>query len=234
MLDLRIGLKQGQWEELERHLYEVSSPFHSRYGKHMSADEVNELVAPQASTIDSVHAWLEQSGCDSSRLEYSPARDWIKLSLPVSSVENLLRTNYSVYRHEDGTELIRTPQWSLPSHLHEHISTIQPTNSFLRLSAMRSFSRISAGDMIGAQAPEYQDAKKFYATADLVGPLQLSTNSVDTVCNVSAVTPTCLRTLYKSIDYMYVKYICVGQKSSESSDRPQGVLDTQGSFRFPA
>lgn len=201
MLDLRIGLKQSQWEELERHLYDVSDPFHARYGQHLSSDDVNELIAPQESTLASVHAWLAESGCNSSRLSYSPAKDWIKVSLPVSNVESLLQTKYSIYRHEDGTELLRTPQWSLPSHLHDHISTIQPTNSFLRMSPRRTFSRFSVAGTTGDQIPDYPDAENFYASSSMAGTLQLSANPIQSACNVSAVSSTCLRTLYKTIDY---------------------------------
>jgi tripeptidyl-peptidase-1 len=33
MMYLRIGVKQSKFDELERHLYEVSDPEHVRYGK---------------------------------------------------------------------------------------------------------------------------------------------------------------------------------------------------------
>lgn len=201
VLDLRIGLKQSKWEELERHLYEVSDPFHARYGQHLSADEVNKLIAPQESTLANVHAWLQESGCDSSPLSYSPAKDWIKLSIPVSDVESLLQTKYFIYRHEDGTELIRTSQWSLPSHLLEHISTIQPTTSFLRMSPMRKFSRLSVAGVTGDQIPDYADAEKFFASPNMAGTLQVFEKPLKGACNVSAVTSTCLRTLYNTIDY---------------------------------
>jgi tripeptidyl-peptidase-1 len=46
MIYLQISLKQSQFDELERHLYEVSDPSHSRYGQHLTIDEVNELVRP--------------------------------------------------------------------------------------------------------------------------------------------------------------------------------------------
>jgi len=101
-LAIRIGLKQAKWDELERHLYEVSDPFHPRYGQHLSREEVDQLVKPAESTLTEVHNWLNYSGY-SDRLEYSAAKDWIKLSLSVTEAELLLDTEYSTYRHEDGT-----------------------------------------------------------------------------------------------------------------------------------
>ncbi|KAA6408198.1 MAG: tripeptidyl peptidase [Lasallia pustulata] len=41
-INLQIGLKQSQFDELERHLYVVSDPSHHRYGQHLTSAEVDE------------------------------------------------------------------------------------------------------------------------------------------------------------------------------------------------
>lgn len=109
---------------------QVSDPDHTRYGQHLSFEEVNDLVKPADKTLDSVHEWLSDNGI--SIHEYSPAKDWINVYIDVESAERLLDTKYSVFKHEDGSQLVRTSEWSLPTHLHEMIDTIQPTTSFLR------------------------------------------------------------------------------------------------------
>ena len=48
----------------------------------------------------------------------------------LENLEDLLDTEYHVYENSAGTKLIRTPQYSLPGHLHKHIDVIQPTNYF--------------------------------------------------------------------------------------------------------
>ncbi|KAF2089662.1 tripeptidyl peptidase-like protein [Saccharata proteae CBS 121410] len=183
VIDLHIGLKQGQFDELERHLYEVSDPRHHRYGQHLSIDEVNELVKPADETVDLVHEWLVDSGIQRHDLDYSPAKDWIKVSLPVEDVERLLDTEYSVYKHVDGSHVVRTPEWSLPLHLHEHVETIQPTNSFFRANARRSNAK---------PVGKSEKAGKAKAAAGA---------SVADVCDEDEVTPDCLRTFYGTIDY---------------------------------
>ncbi|KAH9215018.1 putative Tripeptidyl-peptidase SED2 [Leptodontidium sp. 2 PMI_412] len=110
-------------------LSNVSDPDHTRYGQHLSFEEVNDLVKPADKTLDSVHEWLSDNGI--SIHEYSPAKDWINVYIDVESAERLLDTKYSVFKHEDGSQLVRTSEWSLPTHLHEMIDTIQPTTSFL-------------------------------------------------------------------------------------------------------
>jgi tripeptidyl-peptidase-1 len=135
MVNLKIGLKQSKFDELEKHLYEVSDPYYERHGQHLSAEEVNELIKPSEETTTLVRTWLKLHGI-SDGLDLCSAGDWLNVKLPVGSIESLLNTEYSVYRHVDGTELIRTTRWSLPIHLHEHITIIQPTNSFMKIKKM--------------------------------------------------------------------------------------------------
>jgi tripeptidyl-peptidase-1 len=158
----------------------VSDPFHPRYGQHLSESEVNDLVKPTDETVEQVHEWLFECGIEKSQLEYSKAKDWIKATLPVEVVERLLDTEYSIFKHRDGSHLVRTPQWSLPLHLHEHIDTIQPTNSFLRPLAKRSNLKTVPMEMQ-------------YSMADIK---TTSKATVADACNVTLVTPNCLRTLY--------------------------------------
>jgi tripeptidyl-peptidase-1 len=178
-------LKQGKFEELERHLYEVSDPDHYRYGEHLSQKDVEELVRPTADTSDSIDEWLADNGIAPEDCSYSPARDWITVSLPVKEVERLLDTVYSTYQHEDGTLLVRTTSWSVPRHLHDHISTIQPTTAFLRSKTL---------DSTFMEVPHKSDWYKPYVPPENV-------TGIAAACNFSAVTPTCLRTLYDTINY---------------------------------
>lgn len=159
----------------------MSDPSHERYGNHLTEAEVNELVKPADKSIDLVHEWLMDNGIASANLDYSPAKDWISISLPIEEVENLLDTKYSTYKHDDGDYAVRTPDWSLPLHLHEHISVIQPTNSFFR-------TRKNAKGVKVVQPG-------FESKAPAV-PANLSA-----VCDVENVTPDCLRSLYGTIDY---------------------------------
>ncbi|XDG00477.1 hypothetical protein ABKA04_000092 [Annulohypoxylon sp. FPYF3050] len=180
MIDLQIGVKQSNFAELERHLYEVSDPDHARYGQHLSASDVKELVKPTDETLDLVHEWLEDNGITPSG--YSSAKDWIMVSLPVGTVERLLDTEYHLYEHKDGGLVARAPRWSLPLHLHDRIDTIQPTNSFFRARAEK-FDHI--------EAPVYLDPKYTPPTNE----------TLNAVCNVSSVTPECFQTLYSTKGY---------------------------------
>ena len=188
-VELRIGLTQGDFKGLEKHLFAASNPKHSKYGKHLSADDVHEFVKPSKEASDAVHEWLYENGISADEIEYTPAKDWIKVKMSVADVEDLLDTSYHTYISEDGRTAVRTPEWSLPLHLHEHVATIQPTNSFFGPRAQaRMDKRMTEAILEDGDVAEYLPPPPDAAT-------------VDAVCNTTWVTPLCLRTLYGTVDY---------------------------------
>ncbi|KAI9443991.1 tripeptidyl peptidase A [Lactarius indigo] len=117
VIPLRIALPQPRFPELERHLMVISDPLHERYGKHLSKEDVEALVAPHASSVRAVHEWLENHGIQEETYHRSPAGDWV--------------TEFCVWKHtQDGD--------SLPVHLDEHIELIQPTTAFNRARGQRT------------------------------------------------------------------------------------------------
>jgi hypothetical protein len=77
-----------------------------------------------------VQSWLLNHGIETTAL--NSTGDWFNVHLPVRKAETLLDTTYSVYAHNDGSTLVRAPEWSLPENLHQHIDLVQPTTSFFR------------------------------------------------------------------------------------------------------
>ena len=161
-INLQIGLKQGNQGTIEKHLLEVSDPSHSRYGQHLSAAEVNDIIAPPDETRKLVYDWLLENNITSMTL--SPAKDWVSLLLRIQEAESLLQTKYLVFQHDDGTTISRAPEFSLPLHLHEHIDVIQPTTSFFRPMprAKVSKSLVLDGDQSRTLSWWESDGKKKY------------------------------------------------------------------------
>lgn len=147
-------------------------------------------MKPSDDALTLVHGWLEDNKIATADLEYSPAKDWIKISLPVKDIETLLDTKYSIFAHDDGNFLVRTPEWSLPLHLHEHIEVIQPTNSFFRPRQQATTVK-TVDDIFDVHA---HPAPPVYTPP--------TDPSIAAVCNTSLVTPLCLRTLYGTVEYV--------------------------------
>ncbi|KAL2431026.1 Tripeptidyl-peptidase sed2 [Exophiala dermatitidis] len=183
-LKLKIGLTPNNFDHLERLLHQVSDPSHHRYGHHLSQQQVHDLITPSNETTGLIEEWLSEHGIDSCHYQYNAARDWITLTLPVAQVERLLHTKYSVYQHQDGSQLVRTTEWSLPRSLHEHVTTIQPTTAFLRAN------------------PRGETVLTVPTEIDL-DHLTVATNasSLSRICNFAGMTTKCLSALYNTHNY---------------------------------
>jgi tripeptidyl-peptidase-1 len=92
VIQLRIGLPQPNFNVLEEHLYQVSDPFHQRYGQHLSKEEVEHLVAPNSQSIRLVDEWLTSHGLVEDVISRSPAKDWVTITIPISLAEKMLDT----------------------------------------------------------------------------------------------------------------------------------------------
>lgn len=91
-IELKIGLPQPNFSVLEKHLYEVSDPSHSRYGQHLSKAEVEALVAPHPESLELVNDWLASHGFEEEDIVRSPAQDWATIVVPVRLAEKMLDT----------------------------------------------------------------------------------------------------------------------------------------------
>ncbi|RDB20087.1 Tripeptidyl-peptidase sed2 [Hypsizygus marmoreus] len=186
---LRIGLPQPDFHILEKHLYEVSDPYHHRYGAHLSKEEVETLVAPHQNSIDAVDEWLASHGIKESELVRSPAKDWVTLKVPVSLAEKMLDTTYQVWEHTNGDHIVRTTSYSLPENLHEHIDVIQPTTMFGQFKGSKS-------TIVWA---DENDVSAVQSSEPFVDPV--SGVVVDPSCNTT-ITITCLQQLYNAIGFI--------------------------------
>lgn len=187
---LQIGLKQQNEGMIEQHLLEVSDPKHSRYGQHLTTEEINEMVAPTQESVELVRAWLAEHGITD--LAHSPSKDWVHIMVPIEKVEQLLQTSYSKFEHFDGSVLHRAPEWSLPVHLHDHIDVVQPTNSFFNPKRENFEPLLDEATQSLADWDATHSSEAVSLAADA---------SIAQICNISNTTPRCIRTLYGTIDY---------------------------------
>ena len=106
---------------------------------------------------------------------------WLKVTrVPVSQANELLGASYQLYRHAEANEtILRTMSYSLPIALQDHVGTVAPTTFFGSPRNLRKTFR-----MHGGAAAE--------ASRDVT-----SRDDYD-----SLVSPSYIRTLYNSVDYV--------------------------------
>ncbi|KAH9940766.1 subtilisin-like protein [Epithele typhae] len=188
--DMRIGLKQDRFDELVANLYQVSDPAHSRYGQHLSKDQIAELVAPHPQTVDLVEAWLAAHDLDAASARRSPAGDWLTLRVTVAQAERMLGNEYAVYRHADSDErVVRAMSYSLPAALRGRVSVVAPTTYFGTMRAMRTAHHADLGAPVAEEVSAVRVAR----------PGTLA--SVPSSC-ASLITPDCLHALYNTTGYV--------------------------------
>ncbi|KAF8258635.1 subtilisin-like protein [Lactarius quietus] len=145
-IDLYVALKPEHENALIDALYEVSSPKHPKYGKHLSKEQVAELVAPHQNTLEIVNSWLEHHGIPASSVSVTHGGGTLTLrGVPMTQADTLLGASYRLYRHiESNDTIVRTVGYSLPKVLHGHVLTVVPTTTFFpplrQFQTLRNFS----------------------------------------------------------------------------------------------
>ncbi|KAF7335256.1 Tripeptidyl-peptidase sed2 [Mycena sanguinolenta] len=189
-INLRIGLPQSNFDLLEQHLYEISDPYHERYGAHLTKEEVEDLVAPHPDSAAAVNEWLSSHGIQEEDINRSPAGDWLTIRLPVWLVEKMLDTKYHIWKHAtSGDYIVRTTSYSLPKDILDHVELIQPTTMF------GTFKRLKSTIHSISQANSQVQSQNQPPVSDPVTGV-----TVDASCG-STITITCLQQMYNAVGY---------------------------------
>ncbi|KAI8869506.1 putative protease S8 tripeptidyl peptidase I [Ramicandelaber brevisporus] len=125
-VNLQVGLKQQNVEQFNHRFMEMSTPGNPNYGKHMSRDELNAMLAPKDESVQMVLAWLKSYG-----IEGTHDNQWVKADATVDQAQRLLQTQFNTYR--SGTSdvtTIRTLAYSIPQSLVDHVRIVSPVNFF--------------------------------------------------------------------------------------------------------
>jgi len=95
-------------KELDRIFWEVSDPRHKNYGKYLTFEESNRLMAAPQAHIDIVGQYLTTFGVSG---KLNPNQDMITADIPVATLEKMLNTKLGKYeRLLDKETLIRASQ----------------------------------------------------------------------------------------------------------------------------
>ncbi|KAH9064373.1 subtilisin-like protein [Lactarius vividus] len=181
-INLHLALKSHREDALVEALYEVSDPENSRYGAHLSKEQVAEVVAPHPDTLELVSSWLGHYDIPPSSISMTLGGNWLRVAgVPVSQANRILGASYQLYQHvETNDTVLRTISYSLPEVLHEHIQTIVPTTYFGSPLTEAMRPRVHPSTAVGARG---------------------KAGSVLSSRDEGGITPSYLRWLYKTLGY---------------------------------
>ncbi|KAF8259420.1 subtilisin-like protein [Lactarius quietus] len=191
IIDLYVALKPEHEKALIDTLYEVSTPRHPKYGKHLSKEQVAELVAPHPNTLDLVNSWLEHHGIPSSSVSMTHGGNTLMLKgVSVAQADTLLDASYQLYRHVESNEtIVRTVGYSLPVVLQGHVLTVVPTTTFFPPPRQRQTPLNCSGE--AATGP--------VDSVSIENTTMLSSRKDEVNY---ALTPDFLRSLYETSEYV--------------------------------
>merc|ERR1719499_2317909 len=98
---MTIALKLRNVDILEERLLAAATPGNPEYGNWLSKQEVDGLTSPEQTTIEAVLDWHGASLAD-----YHPG-GFIQRVVTVEEAEALLHSEYYVFEHTSGKQVIR-------------------------------------------------------------------------------------------------------------------------------
>ncbi|KAI0787605.1 subtilisin-like protein [Fomes fomentarius] len=129
-IPLKFALVQSNVHNLDTYLLDVADPSSPNYGQHWSPAKVADTFRPSAESVETVRSWLvNDSAIDPHKIQLSRNGDVIRLNITVAQAEEVLGTEYYVYRSgEEGHERLGCHQgYSLPEHVSKHVEFVWPT-----------------------------------------------------------------------------------------------------------
>ncbi|KAF3401971.1 Tripeptidyl-peptidase sed2 [Penicillium rolfsii] len=177
-IKLQVALTQGDAAGFEQAVLDMSTPNHPNYGQHFRThDEMKRMLQPDASSVDAVTEWLKEAGIT----DIQQDADWMTFQTTVEKANDLLEANFQYYVNRyKQVERLRTLEYSIPHSLIPHVNLVTPTTRFGQLHP----NRITLHGKAKAADENFRKAVQ----------------SASTDCN-SAITPQCLKDLYKIGDY---------------------------------
>jgi len=160
VIHLMFAVKQNNLYALEKVLLDVSNPDSSNYGKHLSNQEVHQLIAPRPENIQAVLEYLESFGIIGSAA--TPNSDFIEAMVTVKDAEALLNAEYFELR-KGSHSIVRTFKYHLPEMVSAVVDFVAPT---VRIP---SFSAAYADPPENGLFNTPSSLKKLYGVNEVVG-----------------------------------------------------------------
>lgn len=212
MLPVRIGLAQQNLHRAEEFIHEVAHPSSPDYGKHWSPEKIIEMFKPKKESVDAVMEWLEHEGIHPSRVKMSASKTWLTFNATVREMEQMLKTEYHVYKHEtsDHARHVACDKYHIPEHLIEHIDIVTPTVHFdqqIGHDRKNSYQELTEDNVEELKKRSERLKKREIPFTGIVGSPTDASNPkqgadvenamMDLKQCDTMITPECLRALYK-------------------------------------
>ncbi|KIK66335.1 hypothetical protein GYMLUDRAFT_158030, partial [Collybiopsis luxurians FD-317 M1] len=98
--------------------------------------------------------WLKDAGISQEKIRISANKGWIQVNTTVAEGEDLLKTEYHVYKHhESREEQIACHNYSVPAAIQERVELIRPAVHFTHRPSLKSETRFKRAGILGKPSP---------------------------------------------------------------------------------
>lgn len=168
-VQLQMWLKMSNQDALRNELLAVSDPTSSRYGQHLSKAQVDALSHADPASVARVRSWME-SFDGVKDVSMSADGGVLSAEVPLATAEEMLSTNYAVYRHRttDKTAVRVQPDgYELPDAIAGDVVFVTPTSRLPVVQRTRLAASKLGMPMAGAVTPSF--IKSAYNLGDAKG-----------------------------------------------------------------
>ncbi|PRP88540.1 hypothetical protein PROFUN_02951 [Planoprotostelium fungivorum] len=123
-----VHLKHQNLDVLDDIFWKVSDPQHTDYGKFLSSDQVDSLIRPDATSFDSVIAWLNENNVTSQSFKIGNA--YVRVNTNTATASRMFQTRLTWYHSSKRSTVRSTEETSLPAHLSSHVELVTGLNEF--------------------------------------------------------------------------------------------------------
>jgi len=128
-MDITVGMKRSNTDKLAKIFEESSTPGHANFLKHLSWEEMGNLVRPSDAAIGAVVGSLAANGAFN--IHVAAHGDSIKASMPMNKLEQMTAGKFQTFQHTDGRKIVRqTGGVRLPTALSAHVETFSGLHGF--------------------------------------------------------------------------------------------------------
>jgi len=121
-MTVTLVLQHSNLKELERYVAEVSTPGSKSYGKHMTAEQVNQLTRPSTNTHNTVRRWLKMENLAGKTRTFQGGSA-ITIEAPVEEIERTFNTKVDMVT--DGKKVkFRAAEYTLPEGIVDHVVAV--------------------------------------------------------------------------------------------------------------
>jgi tripeptidyl-peptidase I len=123
-----FAVQMRNMDELTRILHDISDPDSDNYGKHMTKDQVNELISnPEA--CSELTSYITAGG--GTVVKESNGGGYITAQAPIEVWEKMFNTEFFLFEqtHSNGEthEVVRAEHYFVPNEIHHHIEAVMHT-----------------------------------------------------------------------------------------------------------